>query len=404
MTAIAKTCITAHSGAILSRNGYGLYTNPFRGFGTGRVRFQFDDPTYDPTTSPLGYKTGAHWMQVSTSPNIWDYWRKGTNWSFEFGGQSYPSQARIQSPCSVLIANLEGITNIGYMFQYCTNIHDMYNFYAPDATNVYHTFENCTGVRTFDILSMESASAYYYTFAGCTSMEKAPEFEFSQYATGLTSATGMFAGCTSLVNVPLYDTSRVTDFRDMFRGCTSLEHVPLLDTGSGTSMENMFYNCHELKNTPLFDTSNVTDMRRMFTNCFSLESVPLYDTSSVRTLTDMFAYCSSIESIPLFDTSSVVDFDAMLFHCSSLKRIPLFNTSSCGSTGTSASCNDMCEGCVSVEEGALELYQQWTTQPEGYPSHHLRYADTFLNCGVNTVTGLSDLQQIPTTWGGLKEV
>ena len=93
----------------------------------------------------------------------------------------------------------------------------------------------------------------------------------------------------------------------------------------------------------------------------------------------------------------------MLFHCSSLKRIPLFNTSSCGSTGTSARCNDMCEGCVSVEEGALELYQQWTTQPEGYPSHQLRYADTFLNCGANTVTGLSDLQEIPTSWGGLKE-
>lgn len=42
MTAEVKTFITSHSGSILSRNGYGLYTNPFRGFGSGRVRFQFN--------------------------------------------------------------------------------------------------------------------------------------------------------------------------------------------------------------------------------------------------------------------------------------------------------------------------------------------------------------------------
>lgn len=399
MAAIAKKCITAHSGAILSRNGYGLYTNPFRGFGRGRIRFQFDDPTYDPRGN--WYHSGAQWVQVSASPNIWDYWREDTDWDFEFGGVSSASEARIKSPCSVLIANLEGITDINSMFQLCTNIHDVYNFYAPDATDVVHVFDCCSGVQTFDIVSMESATSYYRAFANCTSMTKAPMFDFSQYATGLTGADNMFAGCSSLVNVPLYDTSMITDFEGMFIGCTALEHVPELDTSSATNMSYMFSGCSSLKNTPLFSTSNVTNMRGMFTNCTSLQTVPLYDTANVRTMSTMFKGCSSIESIPLFNTASVEDFTSMLFGCSSLKRIPLFDTSSSNSTALYGKCRDMCEGCVSVEEGALELYQQWSTQTGGYPGHH---SDTFLNCGVNTVTGLSDLQQIPTTWGGLKEV
>lgn len=413
MSGSARVRLKSHDGGMLSKNGYALYVDPFRGFGTGRVRFQFDDATYDPTTSPLGYKTGAHWVQVCASPNIWDYWREATNWDYEFGyvQPEYTQYARIQSPCSVLIANLEGITSTYGIFQACANVHDVYNFYAPDTNNVVAGFRNCVGMRSCDIIELGPCSSnhtYLNLFAGCTSMTKAPFFDFEPT---VTDVCDMFVGCTSLVEVPLYDTSHITHFgglyggaTGMFRNCTALEHVPLLDTSSAVSTSHMFYNCTSLKNTPLFNTSNVTMMSFMFTNCFALEDVPLYDTSSVVNMSYMFTSCSSIESIPLFDTSSVVNFEAMLFHCSSLKRIPLFNTSSCGSTGTSASCNDMCEGCVSVEEGALELYQQWTTQPEGYPSHHLRYVDTFLNCGIDTVTGLADLQQIPTTWGGLKEV
>ena len=404
MTAIAKTCITAHSGAILSRNGYGLYTNPFRGFGRGRVRFQFDDPTYDPTTSPLGYKTGAHWEHVCSEPNIWDYWREATDWSYEFGGVSYDAEAKIQSPCSVLIANLEGITDIIGMFYLCTKIHDVYNFYAPDATGVEHVFDYCSGVRTFDIVSMESATSYYRTFANCTSMTKAPMFIISRSATGLSGMQYMFYGCSSLVNVPLYDTSMVTDFRGMFGKCTSLEHVPELDTGSATLMSDMFQGCSSLVDVPEFDTSNVGNMQSMFSNCRSLEYVPLFDTANVKVMTNMFAYCESIESVPLFNTASVENFTGMLFECSSLKHIPLFDTSSCGATGYGyTNCTAMCSGCVSVESGALDLYNQWITQSEGHPYPSTQYQNTFKNCGINTVTGLAELQQIPTSWGGLKE-
>lgn len=409
MPAIAKTCITAHSGDILSKNGYGLYINPFRNFGSKRVRFQFDDPTYDPTTSPLGYKAGAHWVQVSTSPNLWDYWREDTDWKFEFGPDEFdpdlagPSDALIQSPCSVVIANLEGVTNILAMFHLCTKIHDVYNFYAPDATTTDMVFYKCAGVRTFDIVSMESARSYGDTFGYCTSMAKAPMFEFSPHA---SNANGMFAGCTSLVDVPLYDTSAVMHFNGMFSKCTSLEHVPVFDTASAKGMQAMFERCLSLKDAPPLNTHNVENMTAMFVGCRSLKTVPLYDTSNAWTVQGMFEDCTSLESVPLFNTSSVESFQDMFKGCSSLKRIPLFDTSSAIYTQNPAIsdihsyCFNMFDGCVSVEGGALALYQQWITQTGGYPSNH---TDTFKNCGANTVTGVAELQQIPTSWGGLKE-
>lgn len=389
---------------MLSKNGYALYVDPFRGFGTGRVRFQFDDNTYDPTTSPLGYKAGAHWVQVSTSPNIWDYWREDTNWRLEFGTASAnPSEALIQSPCSVLIANLEGITNIHSMFRFCTKIHDVYNFYAPDTTTAIRVFDNCTGVRTFDIVSMESSNSFTLTFGNCISMAKAPMFEFSPHT---VSTASMFEGCTSLVDVPLYDTSTVTDFAGMFLGCTALEHVPEFDTVSAHSMQGTFSGCLSLKDIPLFNTPNVEVMTTMFRGCRLLKTVPLYDTSNVWNMAGMFDGCTSLESVPLFDTSSVESFQEMFMGCSSLKRIPLFDTSSAIYTPSAATsgiysyCFNMFDGCVSVEEGALALYQQWIAQTGGYPANH---TDTFRNCGANTVTGLAELQQIPTSWGGLKE-
>lgn len=404
MTASAKTIITSHSGDILTRNGFGLYINPFRDVGPGHIRFQFDDPTYDPRGN--WYRPGAQWVQVSTSPNIWDYWRESTNYYNEFGGISTPSESKIKSPCAVVVANMEGITDIDSAFHYCENIHDIYNFYAPDAS-ARRTFEGCHYLEDCDIIALgensTEESMYLQTFGNCRSLAKAPFFELSPYATELN---GTFAGCTSLVEVPLYDTSHITNSSGLavgtFENCTSLEHVPLLDTSSMTSMRRMFDGCYSLVDVPLFDTSNVTDMDWMFYGCSSLERVPLFDTSSVREMDNMFYGCSSLEQVPLFDTSLVHDFGYMFYGCTSLKRVPLFNTSSCDASSSNNTCEAMFYGCASVEGGALDLYNRWISQPGGHP-YTYEARGPFKNCGIDTQTGLAELQQIPKSWGGLKE-
>jgi hypothetical protein len=60
-------------------------------------------------------------------------------------------------------------------------------------------------------------------------------------------------------------------------------------------------------------------------------------------------------------------------------------------------CEMMFRDCVNVETGALKLYQQLSTQANPPTT----YGDCFRNCGINTRTGLAELQQIPQSWGGL---
>ena len=122
----------------------------------------------------------------------------------------------------------------------------------------------------------------------------------------------------------------------------------------------------------MFNTSNVTDMSYMFSYCYGLTSVPLFDTSNVTNMNNMF-YMQSSSLVP---------------YTSQLTTVPLFDTSKVTITA------GMFMNCYNVESGALALYQQMSSQanPPEYK------ANTFRNCGSNTVTGAAELAQIPSGW------
>ena len=174
---------------------------------------------------------------------------------------------------------------------------------------------------------------------------------------------------TSLIEVLGANTTGVINMQGMLQNCSSLRSVPLFDTSDATIMEGMFHRCSSLTTVPLFDTSNVNRMGGMFFYCSHLANVPLFNTSKVNIMRDMLQGCSSLTSVPLFDTSKVTNISGMLY------------------------------GCWFVKKGALSLYQQASTQA----NPPIYYGDTFTDCGKYTTTGLAELQQIPTSWGGLKE-
>lgn len=112
------------------------------------------------------------------------------------------------------------------------------------------------------------------------------------------------------------------------------------------------------------NTTNVTNMRQMFINSTKLTNVQLFDTSNVTDMVSMFKDCSSLTSIPLFDTSKVTDMSMAFYNC------------------------------VNVESGALALYQQASSQANPPVSHGM----TFKGCGEATITGSTELAQIPSDW------
>lgn len=87
---------------------------------------------------------------------------------------------------------------------------------------------------------------------------------------------------------------------------------------------------------------------------------------------------------------NATDASKMFYGASSLTKVPKMDTS------TLTNVNQMFQGCVSVESGALELYQQMASQVNPPSSHS--YA--FDLCGSNTTTGAAELAQIPSSWGG----
>ena len=115
------------------------------------------------------------------------------------------------------------------------------------------------------------------------------------------------------------------------------------------------------------NTTNVTETRQIFEHCRSLTSVQLFDTSNVTRMNGMFYECQSLTSIPLFNTTNVNDM------------------------------SNMFQNCWLVEGGALALYQQASTQANP-PSYH---SNAFTNCGRHTQIGRAELNQIPSSWGGL---
>lgn len=115
------------------------------------------------------------------------------------------------------------------------------------------------------------------------------------------------------------------------------------------------------------------------------------DTSSVNSMDSMFYYCTSLTSVSLFDTSSVTDMYAMFWGCSSLTSVPLFDVSNVTGMGS------MFKDCTKVESGAFDLYI--AVSKTGKVTSH---TNAFENCGRDTTTGLAELNEIPTSWGGLK--
>lgn len=171
---------------------------------------------------------------------------------------------------------------------------------------------------------------------------------------------------------------------------TNLVETPLLDLSHCTNTKRMFYLSQELVRVNLTPTCLTENVEEMFMYCQSLKYVNAFDISHTDSIHSMFQSCDAIESIPLFDTSTIVNGSYFAYGANSLKSVPLLNTS------RMTNVVDMFGSCLAVEHGALDLYNQMSTQTVP-PRYHNR---TFQYCGSDTTSGSAELAQIPSSWGG----
>lgn len=86
----------------------------------------------------------------------------------------------------------------------------------------------------------------------------------------------------------------VTELINFYNNCNKLEEIPLINTSNITNMSGMHSNCIKLVSLPQYDTSKVTNMNRFAYICTALENVPVYNWSSVTNLTQIFKYCPEL--------------------------------------------------------------------------------------------------------------
>lgn len=176
-------------------------------------------------------------VQISQSPNIWDYTNVSPNWNALF--------IQHTSLLKVLGANVSGVTDFRSTFQYCSKLNE---------------------VALFDTSSVNILTGM---FKGCSALPAVPKFDISH----VTSLGAVFWSCSSLVSLPDWNTSHIQYWDDAFDGCSALEYIP--ETFDLTAAKNLSYTwafCSSLKNIPNMNVSAVMDCSHTFAQCYKVES------------------------------------------------------------------------------------------------------------------------------------
>ena len=151
----------------------------------------------------------------------------------------------------------------------------------------------------------------------------------------------------------------------------------------------------------IWDVTN-SSSNGMWNSIFSgntnlLEVIATGDLSAATSMYGLFNSCTSLTSVADFTTTSnVTNFQSMFKGCSSLTNVPSVNITS------ATNAIYMFWHCTGVQSGALSFYQQLSSHswPAYTSSHNVGCVRTFENCGMDTVSGLAELNQIPSNYGG----
>lgn len=130
---------------------------------------------------------GGSAVQVSASPNVWDFTYVNTSWQQVF--------EKSQDLIAVIGANIVGVTNLTATFHECSNLADLALFDTSTVTTFSSTFR-MSGIRTLPLFDTSNA----------------------------TSLARICQDCHELGGpIPLLNTSKVTNVRYAFYECPWVE-------------------------------------------------------------------------------------------------------------------------------------------------------------------------------------
>lgn len=260
--------------------------------------------------------------------------------------------------------NLNGVTNIGEMFNNCNALVnlDVSKWNTSTVTVMREMFERCHALKTVDVSKWDTGKVADMNgmFKDCKALTSIDTSNWDTSSvvdmgdmfyqslihtssltsigsttnwntSNVTNMSGMFHYCDKLqsIDVSNWNTSKVTNMAHLFNGCEALTtlDVSKWNTSKVTSMFATFANCVRLKTIDVskWDTSNVTDMTGMFNACNGITNIDVsrWNTSKVTSMRWMFKTCVYLTSMDIsnWDTSNVTNMDGMFDSCRDLRTI-----------------------------------------------------------------------------------
>lgn len=350
--------------------------NP-QGIPPSTIRLKFSDPNYNPTTQ--SFDSHLVWTQVSASPNVWDAWYGPVSSGFSVSWQAlfFNKFNDHTNTVEIVGANFSGIYSVSQLFARCSSLLHVGNIDFGDAIITQGMFDRCTNLKTVgDIVILGS-----------------PIYDQGGHATFQVNVYEMFVSCNKLTTVGDIRIDHASSMEAMFSGCSSLKTVGTVYAPEARKIEQMFYYCNSLEEIQSMTLSDSAyNFSRAFYNCSSLIACPIVSSMDNAIYCDgTFYNCRAITAFPVFSGSQIMDITNMFSQCVSLTgTIPAYDFRNVDK------CSNAFKDCRSLSGGALATYNRFMS----YEIQPTEYSNCFTNCGIDTQTGIAELAQIPTSWGG----
>lgn len=134
-----------------------------------------------------------------------------------------------------------------------------------------------------------------------------------------TSAKNLFRGCKNLLEIPILDTSTITNMDFICSGCVLVKEIPEMNVDNVTTASSGFDHCESVEKMPSFNFQNVINGGYLFARCYKLKTIGKVNLPKATNLECLFLECRALTELPKITTGAVTNAYGLFYKCSGLQ-------------------------------------------------------------------------------------
>lgn len=189
------------------------------------------------------------------------------------------------------ISNTTNVTNTAELFYGCSSITTIPNYNTANVTVLNGMFGFTHSLRTPPNIDTSKSTNWTALFRS-SGITTAPAYNSSN----VTNMTTTFFQCNNLQTMHTYDTANVTIMNATFQATPSLIEIPLMNTSRVTNFLN-FATQSAVKRVANLNTSNANNISGMFSSCVNLTTLPTFECANVTSAATAFSTSAPLNKV-----------------------------------------------------------------------------------------------------------